>query len=242
MDFREFRKSYGQGLPLKVCRDAYGYVLNGNQPKPSISTACAIYAKDFVDNPLPVIGYRAKEENGCVHIYRMMTESVEAQRTLQIGEWNFDDRFRCISRLGENYKQELMKTLVFPDNVIVSVYSHFGKYVSVVALEGCEKASQVKDFKHIGHIFAVNALGYYDRYLDSLILINQYKTDVEISYLDKYLMIQPLEITPTRYFDQREIFPKRTESFRKYLNRKNQELGTDIRMIGVEVFGVFEDF
>ena len=242
MDFREFRKSYGQGLPLKVCRDAYGYVLNGNQPKPSISTACAIYAKDFVENPLPVVGYRVVEEIGCVHIYRVMTESVEAQRTLQKGEFDFDDRFRCISRLGENYEQELVKTLVFPDDVIVCVYNHFGMYVSVVSLEGCKKASQVKDFKYIGHLFAVNALGYYDRYLDSLTLINQYKTDVEISYLDKYLMMQPIEMTPYRYFDQHAIFPKRTENFRKYLNRKSQELGTDIRIVSVEVFGLFEDF
>ncbi|MBQ8482015.1 MAG: hypothetical protein IJ532_05725 [Alphaproteobacteria bacterium] len=242
MNIREFRKSYGQNFPLKVCRDAYGYVLNGNLPKPSISTACAIYAKDFVDNRLVAMGYRAKEEIGYVHIYRMMTETVVAQKTLQKGELDFDDRFRCIAALGENYRQELVKSLDFPDDLIVSVYNHFGKFISVVALEGCKKASQVKDFKHIGHILAINSLGYYDRYLDNLVLINEYKEKPEISYFDKYLLMQPIELTEKEYFNQKQLFPRRTESVRKYLNRKSEELDTCVRIASIEVFGNFTDF
>lgn len=239
MDFQEFRKSYGQEMSLSVCQKAYGYVLNGHDPKPSIATASLIYAKDFTNNPIPVIGYRAEQEIGCVRIYKLMTETVSAQSSLQKGTWNYGDRSLCIARLGENYEQELVHCLTFPDNLIVSVYNHNGRHISVVALEGCKKASQIPAFKHIGHVLALNALGYYNRYLDNLVLIEQYKEKAEISFFNKFLFLQPIELTEKKYFDQKQLFPQRTESIRKYLARKSEELNTCIRIASVDVFGNF---
>lgn len=242
MDLKEFRKCYGQDMSLSVCQRAYGYVLNGHDPKPSIATASILYAKDFTSNPTPVIGYRAEQEIGCVRIYKLMTETISAQSSLQKGVWNYGDQSLCIARLGENYVQELANCLTFPDDLIVSVYNHDGKHISVVALEGCKKVSQIPVFKHIGHILALNALGYYDRYLDNLVLIEQYKEKTSVNFFEKFFFIQPIEFTDKRYFDQRQLFPKRTESVRKYLARKSEELNTSIRIASIEIFGNFTDF
>ncbi|MBR1601336.1 MAG: hypothetical protein IJ677_07135 [Alphaproteobacteria bacterium] len=240
MNIKEFRKSYGQNVALSVCKTAYGYGLNGHDPKPSLATACILYASAFKEHPTPIIGYRVEQEIGCVKIYKLMTETHTAQSVLQKEINDFDNQNLCIAKLGENYRQELVKCLTFPDDLIVSTYNHGGRYISVVALEGCQKASQVSAFKQIGHTLALNALGYYDRYLYNLKLIEQHKKKDGISVFDKYLLSQNIELTSSLFFNQRmPVIARETERIADYLSKKDKELGVHIRIASVEVFGDF---
>ena len=79
---------------------------------------------------------------------------------------------------------------------MVSVYEHFGRFVSVVALEGCNKPSQVKEFSDIAHVLAVNALGYYDRYMDATSVFEH--QNMISDCFPKYLMLQNIMHFPPK--------------------------------------------
>jgi hypothetical protein len=241
MNLSEFRRDYGQNVAMTVCRTAYGYVLNGHEPKTSLKVAASLYAQKFLNHRLKCISYRVEKELGCVRIYQLHTETEFAQRALRSGKWNYDDTTLCIASLGENYRQHLVRTIEYSDDLVVSVYEHFGRFVSVVALEGCKKPSQVEKFNRIGHVLAVNAVGYYDRYLDAMTLINTPNTDTELGRIDKYLSSQNIEIKHGKYYNGPGFFPssRKGERISHYLKRKQAELETDIRIADICVFGNF---
>lgn len=237
MRLKDFRKNYGQNLSLTVCSNAHIYFLNGHQPKPGIGTASVIYAKDFIDNPLRVVGYRIKQEPGCVNVYGMLTETIGAQNALQIGNWDYDNRCKCIAGLGENYLQVLVKSLQFSDDLIVSIYNHKGQYIAVVALEGCSKPSQVEDFKQVGHVIAVNSLLHSDRYIDNVLPVCQDPKTAKSDYHDLFLKMQSIEVKPNPDCD----WDYEIGSFDKYLDLKSQQLGVGIHLSSINLFGNFED-
>lgn len=241
MNLSEFRKNYGKNVSMKVCKTAYGYVLNQNAPNASVCTASIIYAQKFLNNPLKYSSFRVEKELGCIRIYKVQTETEFAQSALKRGKWNYNDRNLCIAALGENYKQKLVRTIELPDDLVVSVYEHFGRFVSVVALEGCQKPSQVKTFNDVAHVLAVNALGYYDRYLDAMSIVNKNSLNTEIGDFDKYLTSQFIEIKHNKYYNNYGFFPasRKGERISQYLKRKKEELGTDIRIAQISVFGDF---
>lgn len=234
MSLKDFRKSYGQNLSLAVCHNAYIYFQNGHHPKPGIGTASVIYAKDFIDNPLRIMGYRVKEESGCIKIYGLLTETVGAQKALQNGDWDYDDRYKCIAGLGENYLQILIKSLQFSDDSIVSIYNHQGQYIAVVALKGCTKPSQVEDFKHIGHVVAVNSLMHYDHYLDNASLADRIEMSSESCCPGVCMKTQSFDVI-------NEIFQPKEENLFNYLQLKSRQLGVDIHLSDICLFGNFEN-
>jgi len=241
MSLKDFRKNYGQNLSMTVCNNAHIYFMNGHQPKPGIGTASVIYAKDFIDKPLHVIGYRVKEEQNCVKIYGMLTETVGAQNALQKGNWDYENRCKCIAGLGENYLQIWVKSLQFSDDAIVSIYNHKGQYVAVVALEGCTKPSQVEDFKQIGHVIAVNSLLYYNRYLNNVSPICSNPKNAESDCHGCFLKMQSIELKPNPESDWNGTFSPENGGLDKYLDLRSQQLGVGIHLSGIYMFGNFED-
>lgn len=225
MKLKEFRKEYGQNVSMEVCKTAYRYVLNDNAPKVSVNTAAIIYARKFMERPLKFNSYRVEKELGCVRIYQLQTETEYAQLALRRGNWNYNDRNLCIAALGENYRQKLIRSIEFPDDLVVGVYEHFGRYVSVVALEGCNKPSQVKEFSDIAHVLAVNALWYYDRYMDATSVFEH--QDMISDCFPKYLMSQYIEIEFGKYYNDIE----------QYIEDKQKQLETNISIAQINVFG-----
>jgi len=242
MGIKEFRKKYGQNVALCVCQAAYKYGLNGHNPKPSLGTASAIYAKDFADNPTKIVGYRTEVKIGCVEVYELQTETVLAQKVLCEGSWNYFDRSACIARLGENYRQKLVKCVEFPDELVVSAYNHNWRFVSIVTLDGCVKSSQVANFKKIGHILALNALGYYSRYLDDVRRSKKVNPNSpEVAFSD-YLLKQKLELTPEKYFNNNNYFSRPEEEIGHYLKQKSSEMNTQISIASIEILGDFGSY
>lgn len=239
---KEFRKKYGQNVALCVCQAAHKYSLNGHNPKPSLGTASAIYAKDFTNNPTKIVGYRTEVKIGCVEVYELQTETVLAQKVLREGSWNYFDRSACIARLGENYRQKLVKCVEFPDELVVSAYNHNWRFVSIVTLDGCVKSSQVANFKKIGHILALNALGYYSRYLEAVKHDKKLKPDSpQIDFKD-YLLKQQLELTPEKYFNNNNYFTRTEEEIGHYLKKKGSEMNTQISIASIEILGDFSAY
>ena len=237
MSLTEFRKNYGQNVSMTVCKMAYGYVINENAPKSSLSTAAIIYARKFMERPLKFNSYRVERELGCVRIYQLQTETEYAQLALRRGNWDYNDRSLCIAALGENYRQKLIRSMEFPDELVVGVYEHFGRYVSVVALEGCDKPSKVKEFTDMAHVLAVNALGYYDRYLDATsVMKNQ---NILYDCFSKYLLSQNLEIEFGKYYNDLGYFPasRKGQRMEHYIEDKQKELETNISIAQINVFG-----
>lgn len=237
MNLAEFRKDYGQNVSMTVCKMAYGYVLNENAPKASLSTAAIIYARKFMERPLKYSSYRVEQELGRVRIYQLQTETEYAQLALRRGNWDYNDRNLCIAALSENYRQKLIRSMEFPDELIVSVYEHFGRYISVVALEGCQKPSQVKEFSDIAHVLAVNALGYYDRYMDATSVF-EHQNIISDCFL-KYLMSQNIEVEFGKYYNDLGFFPASRKGMRieRYIEDKQKKMGTTIGIAQINVFG-----
>ena len=242
MNLSEFRKNYGKNVSMKVCKTAYGYVLNQNAPNTSVCIASIIYAQKFLNNPLKYSSFRVEKELGCIRIYKVQTETEFAQSALKRGNWNYNNRNLCIAALGENYKQKFVRTIELPDDLVVSVYEHFGRFVSVVALEGCQKQSQIMAFNDVAHVLAVNALCYYGRYFDEVSIVNKNSLNTEIGDFDKYLTSQSIEIKHNKYYNDNGFFPssRKGERIAQYLKRKNEELGADIHIAQISIFG--DDF
>ena len=242
MDLIEFRKKHGQNVALSACMAAYRYGLNGNAPKPSLATASAIYAKDFVDKPTNIIGYRVEAKIGCLQVYELQTESVFAQKLLCEGDWNFSNRSACIARLAENYRQKLVKCVEFSDESVVSAYNHKGRFVSIVILDGCANSSQVAKFNKIGHILALNALGYYPRYLESVRHDKKLRPDSPQMDFKDYLLKQQLELTPEKYFNNNNYFTRTEEEIGHYLKKNGSEMNTQISIVSIEILGDFNAY
>lgn len=243
MSLKEFRKNYGQNVSMTVCQTAYKYTLQGHGAKTSLQVAASIYAQKFLGNPLKVTGYRVEKELGCVRIYRIQTETMMAQIVLQKGEWDYNDRNMCIAILGENYQQTLVRTMEFPDDLIVSIYNHFGRYISVVALEGCNRLAVLKGFSRTGQLLAVNAIGYYGRYLDAQNVIDKQGINTAVGDFSQYLLSQQIEFKHGEYLNDQGFFPssRRGEHINHYLERKQKELECEIKVAEIEIFGTFNN-
>lgn len=241
MNLKNFHVSHGQDVSLTVCRNAYAYSLNGHMPKTALRVASTLYAQKFINYRLNCIGYRVTKELGRVCIYQLLTESEAAQKALREGKWEYDDRSGCIARLGENYMQVHVKTLEYADNLVVCIYDHGGRFISVVALDGYTHPSQLTCFRNVGHVLAVNALAYYNRYLDNLSIINQHCINSGLDFFGKYLKSQYIELKNGKYYDMHGFSSvmRRGERISHYLSRKSKEIDANIRIASIEVFGDF---
>ena len=242
---KEFRDEFGKGLSLDVVKHAHNYALNGNQPQTSIGTSVVIYAEPFKQKDFKHLGLMAEKELNAVTIWNLQTETDWAQRTLLQGEWDFHNRAMCIARLGENFICSRRTTLEFPSELIIGVYQHMHRFVSVVSIEtDRESAMWVPKLTALANILAKNALVHYMEYLHrnyerEYYLEHHHVASAELPEYKDFFLTQPMRFIAG--VNPHSVYPeaKHVVSVEDFLAHRGEQLGLQLKVASVDLFGEF---
>lgn len=247
LSLREFRERFCQKTTFRVLKQAYDNYLQGAKPQQAVSAAAASFGQcktgDLREHSL--IAQRVL--NG-VNIFMLHTETKQAQQELLYGEWNYHDIPLCIARLDENYACENVAALDFPSNLIVGIYEHKHRYITVVSIEPeQESVITVPQIKKSAHLLALNAMAHYTVYLHE----KEYRAwackhphgrqiPPPLPDFIDFLREQPLRFAPEVNKENGMFYdPKRAVTIAAYLEQFGKELGFKLTLASADVFGDF---
>lgn len=242
---KEFRDEFGKGVSLDVVKRAYKYALNGNQPQTSVGTSAVIYADPFKKRDFKYLGLMAEKELNAVTIWNLQTETDWAQRTLLQGVWDFHNRSMCVAQLGENFICSRRTTLEFPSELIIGVYQHMHRFVSVVSIEtDRESAMWVPKLQALANILALNALAHYPEYLareaDREYYIKRHGiVSAKLPEYKDFLLTQPMRFIAG--VNPYSVYPEiqHVISVEDFLAHRGKQLDLNIKIASVDLFGEF---
>lgn len=229
IDLKKFRHDYGKDLVSRVCINAYRLTSRGCLPLSAVSISETSCAADLnADELLNYSGYMAEIAGGCVFVYRIRTQTETALLAMSHGEWKYDDRAECVSRLGENCRFEPADCIGIPPGAEACLYNHRGKYSSAVILDGPGIPSEA--LKRIGHILALNALAYYSDYVSNLPLLIQYSG----AGFEHFLMTRNIMFMFRAHEGKMPLI-------RDWLFFEENKYNAEIKISGIHVYGNFEN-
>lgn len=243
---KEYHDKFCKDLSLGVLRRAYIYSQNGHLPQCAIPTAAVIYAEPFKLRKLLVKGVMAEKELNAVTVWSLQTETESAQRSLLNGDWDFHNRAMCVARLGENYSCTKLQTLEFPDELIISMYQHYHRYVAIVSIDNsCVSAISVPKVTAIANIVAKNAVAYYPEYLvkkEQQEYYRRHRMKNKLKHLPDFkdfLLEQPMLFV--KGVNENSIFNRTPQnlSIASYLDSCSAQLEQTLSLASVDVFGEF---
>ena len=161
MDFKNFRQSYGRGLPLPVVRSAFAFFKRGFPIEEALFIPIVTFAEKF-RKPMPFHGYyMCKEKNGNVSAYVISAQS-EFGLEYIVKHHLFEGSIpEAKATIGENCYWE-KKTFVLSNSNIIGIFNNAnGKCCGVISLRVLEpqKCNNIY-LRHIADILAFNAVFY----------------------------------------------------------------------------------
>ena len=182
MTFRKFYNDFGHGLPMSVVKTAFGYVQQGHDAEPALSTARILYAAKLERQPLCHTGFVRIIGKKCLQVYKMQTVSSSGLNRLAPYVLQ-ESRSEAIPRLGENCAYDVEATYNDQPGVIFGSCEHGAKYVAVVRLNYGKNAVLPEGLKSrlqvVADTVAKNALAWWPEYLKKREALRKF-------YLDKY--------------------------------------------------------
>ena len=167
MKLRDFNNDFGRTFPLAVVKTAYGYVQQGHDAGPAISTASAIFGAKFECRKMRYDGYAVTSGVMETTVYHLQTETSNGLRRMSLYSYP-TERGLAITKMGENCLCEPVWQMEHQRGVIVGSYDHCNRYAAVAVLRYDETVELTEKFKarlqKLANVLAMNALAWKSEY------------------------------------------------------------------------------
>jgi hypothetical protein len=249
---KEFNEMFGRTFPLAVVKTAYGYVLQGHDPGPSLSTAAILYAAKLEKQPLNYIGYACISSVSEVTVYTLKTATQSGLRRISPFSMK-ESKGLTIATLGENCSCDVAAVFGNQPNSVLGCYTHRNRYAAVIRLNyGTDAklpADILKRLQNLADVLAKNVLAWWPEYLKKKealrnFYIEKYKREPRFFKSDKFDFFneQVLRFVPNVNdgYESGSSFYNADKSvtISDYLANFSKQSGLRLSIEGIDIYGL----
>ena len=244
---KEFNEMFGRTFPLVVVKAAYGYVLQGHDPGPALSTAAILYAAKLEKQPLNCTGYACISSVSGVTVYTLKTATQSGMRRMSPFSMK-ESKGLTIATMGENCSCDVAAVFENQPDSVLGCYTHSNRYAAVVRLNyGIDAklpTDTLKKLQHLADVLAMNVVAWWPEYLKKKEALYKF-------YMDKYKR-EPKEFESNKFdFFNKQVLrfmPKINEGCERdhfgnitisnYLqNEVKNQTGFDVKVESIDIYG-----